>query len=50
VVTTGGVHAKIAQLADNHFILDLEEGKMKVEKSAVSMEMTMVAYPKAKAE
>jgi preprotein translocase subunit YajC len=50
VVTTGGVHAKIAQIADNHFILDLEEGKMKVEKSAVSMEMTMVAYPKAKAE
>ena len=48
VVTTGGVHAKIAQINDTHFILDLEEGKMKVEKAAVSMEMTMAAYPKPK--
>jgi preprotein translocase subunit YajC len=49
VVTTGGFHAKIAQITDTHFILDLEEGKIKAEKAAVSMEMTMTAYPKPKA-
>jgi preprotein translocase subunit YajC len=49
VVTTGGFHAKIAQITDTHFILELEEGKIKAEKAAVSMEMTMTAYPKPKA-
>jgi preprotein translocase subunit YajC len=49
VVTTGGFHAKIAQITETHFILDLEEGKIKAEKAAVSMEMTMTAYPKPKA-
>ena len=49
VVTTGGFHAKIAQITDTHFILELEEGKIKAEKAAVSMEMTMAAYPKTKA-
>jgi preprotein translocase subunit YajC len=49
VVTTGGFHAKIAQITDTHFILDLEEGKIKAEKAAVSMEITMTAYPKPKA-
>ncbi len=49
VVTTGGFHAKIAQITDTHFILELEEGKIKAEKAAVSMEMTMAAYPKPKA-
>lgn len=49
VVTTGGFHAKIAQITDTHFILELEEGKIKAEKAAVSMDMTMAAYPKPKA-
>jgi preprotein translocase subunit YajC len=49
VVTTGGFHAKIAQITDTYLILELEEGKIKAEKAAVSMEMTMAAYPKAKA-
>jgi preprotein translocase subunit YajC len=48
VVTTGGFHAKISQITDTHFILELEEGKIKAEKAAVSMEMTMAAYPKPK--
>jgi preprotein translocase subunit YajC len=49
VVTTGGFHAKISQITDTHFILELEEGKIKAEKAAISMEMTMAAYPKPKA-
>jgi preprotein translocase subunit YajC len=48
VVTTGGFHAKISQITDTHFILELEEGKIKAEKAAISMEMTMAAYPKPK--
>lgn len=48
VVTTGGIHGKIVSVTDTHFVLELEEGKMKVEKGAVSMEMTQAAYkPKA---
>lgn len=48
VVTTGGIHGKIVNAGDTTFTLETEEGKMKVEKVAVSMEMTMAAYPKAK--
>lgn len=48
VVTTGGFHAKISQITDTHFILELEEGKVKAEKAAISMEMTIAAYPKPK--
>jgi preprotein translocase subunit YajC len=48
IVTTGGVHGKITTVADSHFIIEIEEGRMKVEKGAISMEMTMAAYkPKA---
>ena len=47
VVTTGGVHAKISQIQDTYMVLDLEEGKMKVDKSGVSMENTRAAYPSA---
>lgn len=48
VVTTGGVHGKISLVTDTQYILDIEEGKMKVEKSGISMEMTQAAYPVAK--
>lgn len=44
VITTGGFHGKITSVSDSHFIIDLEEGSMKIEKSAVSMDMTAAAY------
>ncbi len=44
VVTTGGVHAKIASVSDTHFMLELEQGKMKVDRSAVSMDLSMAHY------
>ena len=41
VVTLGGIHGKIAEIRDSVFILDIENGgKIKVEKSAISMEYT----------
>ncbi len=48
VVTTGGVHGKISTVTDTQYVLDIEEGKMKVEKSGISMEMTQAAYPAPK--
>jgi preprotein translocase subunit YajC len=50
VVTTGGIHGKVTTVGETHFILELEEGKMKVEKGAISMEMTAAAYKPAAAE
>jgi preprotein translocase subunit YajC len=50
IVTTGGIHAKIVTVGETTFVLETEEGKMKAEKGAVSMEMTMAAYTKAKPE
>lgn len=44
IVTTGGIHGKIGVIADTHFVIDMEEGKAKIEKSAVSMEYTQAAY------
>ena len=45
IVTTGGVHGKIGVIADTHFVIDMEEGKAKIEKTAISMEYTQSAYP-----
>lgn len=50
VVTTGGVHGKISSITEKFMILDLEEGKMKIEPNGVSMENTQAAYPAAKKE
>lgn len=44
IVTTGGLHGKIVTVYDTQFIIELEEGKAKIERGAVSMEMTAAAY------
>ncbi|HWY99340.1 MAG TPA: preprotein translocase subunit YajC [Bacteroidia bacterium] len=42
VITIGGIHAKIAEIGDKTFIIEVEGGvRLKIEKSAVSMENTM---------
>ncbi len=46
VVTTGGVHGKVTQETEKYFIIALEEGSMKIEKSGISMELTQAHYPK----
>lgn len=39
IVTIGGIHGKIAEIADTTFIITVEAGvKLKIEKSAVSMD------------
>ena len=47
IVTTGGIHGKITSVTDAHFVIEMEEGKAKIEKSAVSMDLTQAAYPQA---
>ncbi len=48
IVTTGGIHGKISQVQDAYFVVDMEEGKMKLDKSGVNMESTQAAYPSEK--
>lgn len=45
IITTGGIHGKITSVEETRFIIELEDGsKMKIEKAAVSMEMTNQVY------
>lgn len=48
IVTTGGVHGKIHAMEDKFIILEIEEGKIKMEMAGVSMESTQAAYPAPK--
>ena len=42
IITIGGIHGKIAEISDKNFIIEVEGGmRLKIEKSAVSMENTM---------
>lgn len=49
IVTIGGVHGKILEIQDTTFIIEVEGGnRLKIEKSAVSMESTQPQLAKAK--
>lgn len=50
IVTTGGIHAKITTVHDTHFMIEFEEGKAKIEKTGVSMELSQAANPQSRAE
>lgn len=46
VVTTGGIHGKIIKVDDTSVLIEVDNNvKMRVEKSAISVEMTKAAYP-----
>ncbi len=48
VVTTGGIHGKIAELKDLTAVIDLGGGtKMKVNRAAISMEASALENPSA---
>ena len=41
VVTTGGIHGKVVRVDDNAFFIEVDNNvKLKIEKSAVSMELS----------
>jgi len=47
IVTIGGIHGKIIEIQDKTFTIEVENGvKLKIEKSAVSLESTIAAYKK----
>jgi preprotein translocase subunit YajC len=46
IVTIGGIHAKILEVNDTTVIIEVEgQNKLKIEKSAISPENTLLAYP-----
>jgi len=49
IVTSSGIHGKITQLTDTTAIIELEDGhKMKIERSAISMDMSQALNAKPK--
>ena len=47
VVTTAGIHGRIAQIMDDGFVLETLSGKLKFERAAISRELTMARFPDA---
>lgn len=46
IVTKSGIHGKIAELAETTIIIETMSGKLKMERSAISMEMSAVMNKK----
>ena len=40
IITKSGLHAKIAELAETTVVVETMSGKLKMERSAISMEMS----------
>ncbi len=47
VVTTSGMHGRIAQVEEDGIVIETLAGKLKFEKSAVSREFTATRFPEA---
>lgn len=46
IVTKSGIHGKIAELAATTIVIETMAGKLKLERSAISMEMTQALNKK----
>lgn len=47
VVTTSGMHGRIAQLMEDGVVLETLSGKLKFENAAISREFTQTRFPEA---
>ncbi|MDX5405326.1 MAG: preprotein translocase subunit YajC [Bacteroidota bacterium] len=47
IVTTSGIHGKILEVKDNYLIIESENARLKVERSAVSKELSAQYQPGA---
>lgn len=48
IITIGGIHGKISEITDKTFVIEVEGGgKLKIEKTAVSLESTIAANKQA---
>ena len=46
IITKSGIHGKIAELSEATIIIETMSGKLKMERSAISMEMSSKVNPK----
>lgn len=46
IVTISGIHGKIVDSDDKTVTIEMENGRMKIERVAVSAELTKATYPK----
>ena len=47
IITKSGIHAKIAEMSDTTIVIETMSGKLKMERSAISMELSAkLAAPK----
>lgn len=49
IITKSGIHGKIAELADDTLVIETMAGKLKMERSAVSLELSQKLNTAAKA-
>jgi preprotein translocase subunit YajC len=47
IVTKSGFHGKVAELAETTLVIETMSGKLKIEKSAISLEMSAALNKKA---
>ena len=47
IVTKSGFHGKVSELSETTLVIETMSGKMKIERSAVSLEMSAVMNKKA---
>ncbi len=47
VVTTSGIHGRIGEMYDDHIILETGAGKIKMERTSISKELTVARYKTA---
>lgn len=47
IVTTSGMHGRIAQIQEDGVIVETLSGKLKFEKSAISRDLTLARFPEA---
>lgn len=47
IITKSGLHGKIAELAETTIVVETMSGKLKMERSAISMEMSAALNKKA---
>jgi preprotein translocase subunit YajC len=50
VVTTSGMHGRIAQIQEDGVVIETLSGKLKFEKAAISREFTQQRFPDATIE
>ena len=46
IITKSGIHGKIAEMADTTIVIETMAGKLKMDRSAISMEMSQAANKK----